>query len=381
MVRAERVTIRSAFTPALLVCATILTLCPHGSSRAQSAEQLHTTYDLSISQIDAERAEQESTIRVRYFTLLDEYIQYAQKKGLLEPMLWARNEKARYEQSPIITVSEDPKIPTKVKRTQHELKRASDLVLIGWEQKYLDATHSYFRQLEGQIKTLTTQGQLEHALTLRKVSQRISESATYRTAQAHFNAYQAGKQDELLRLDSRRREVVLFEDDFRGTTLGEHWKSNMSDLNISDGKLLAPSNSTDLDLNKNFEGNFRIEADIMRFGDANHSGWDFGLVLRGIDDAKTSILFAGNQLRKFTLGSDVIDLPKDSEVVQPGKYTLTHVNGKIRATYRDVYGQEITTAWKSIGAFDITQLRIQLAGHGPDAPRCVDNLRAVSIPD
>ena len=363
---------------ALLVIASAFLTLSGDFSRAQSPGDLRNTYFQNVGRIESQYEEQKATIRVHYFTLLDEF-ERAARTQYPTGAQWARNEKLRYDQTPIIRVSKDPLMPEELIAEQKELKEAQELAQIRWEQEYIEFTRSYIEGLKTHLERSQKAQRTDEVNVLTDEINRTLENKKFAAAAAHFEAYQSGRTDDLQAIEAVVQETVIHEDSFDNSRLSHEWMASSDALRVLQSKLVATEKNTFLNLAKYFKGDIRVEIDTQKFGSTNNTDWDFSLTLKK-PDITTRVCFTGERLTTFTLNEDSMQLGDQEQLLHPGTLCLIHRGGKVRAEYRDRNGRILATSWKPVKPFDRTFIQLGLNGAGSKSPRTLHEFRAISLP-
>ena len=156
----------------------------------QPVDTLHADYDQAARKLDAEKAGQTQTVRVHYFKLLNDFIDYSQGRGDADYVFWARSEQKRFDEDPVIVLDPKAKLPTKIKRSQAQYQRTLEVSQLKWEQEFIELTERYLDALKGAADRLTAAGNVEQALKVERVIMDIREGEELVSAKANFAAFQ-----------------------------------------------------------------------------------------------------------------------------------------------------------------------------------------------
>ncbi len=181
-------------------------------------------------------------------------------------------------------------------------------------------------------------------------------------------------------------EELIFSDDFERSDIGEDWITgafcDSDTITIVDGRVQATENCNYIETVQEFSGNLRIEMDLEKVGSSDHSCWDFGVLLKDLNQYSGIIRFDWGGVDGVAIGpepgsgcGDDVTIPSG---VNKGKAIFTYQDGTVGFSFENDDGDIIDAGSVYAGNIDSSRIRIHLAAHS-DTPRYVDNIKIYSI--
>ena len=338
-------------------------------------QTLQTTYNQALKEQKADQLVMRHKMSTHYLAFLDSLANEFRQRGDLDTLLVLRKEKTRFEADPTIPDSLNLKLPEPTRRRLEEMARAHARAIRQWDADYLKLTHLYLGRLDRQVRQLTAADRIPEAVTIQSEAKNIRASDRYR------GAVEAAKAEKVAGGPNQpvARGRVLLADNFNRRELGKLWSVSGSTVTLENGVVGTPDNSQWLQPDKNFRGNFRVEVDVKRDGEQDHSSWDFAIRLLN-PHWEFSTHFHRDKLNHLQLNGLTVSPSEGKTYEQPGRMILEHMKGKIRCSFVDHKRNVFQSDWVDAPSIEETQIRIMLAGKGEDGKRYADNVRVLRLP-
>ena len=181
-------------------------------------------------------------------------------------------------------------------------------------------------------------------------------------------------------------DQLIFSDDFEGGVLDSNkWISGSgggdpNTITVTGGRVQATANSNFIETVQEFSGDFRLEMDVEKVGDSDHSCWDFMVELRAFGGTSGVIRFDYDGIDGIGIGDTCSEgyFPLDGNSINKGKAIFTYSNSYLLFSFINDDGDVLHAAGKYVGEYGSGKIRIYLAAHA-DSPRYVDNVKIYSI--
>ena len=190
-----------------------------------------------------------------------------------------------------------------------------------------------------------------------------------------------------------RAETLVFSDDFVEGNFDELWTHSTENLAVAGGRVAATENGRFLETTQKFGSELRrIEVDIEKEGDQNHSCWDFFVTLveapsHQVSNARAAILFDQDGID--AVGIDTMDdvclnstdfASVGGSAMNKGTATISIDDSQMHFSFTNGNGDVLNAPPSELSDFDSVGVRIQIAAF-PDSPRYVDAVRIYAVPE
>jgi hypothetical protein len=191
--------------------------------------------------------------------------------------------------------------------------------------------------------------------------------------------------DSVRIIRKKKEETLLFFDDFEKDDFEEKWISGSecgpNTITNVDGRIQATENCNYIETLELFTGNLKIEVDVEKVGNQDHSCWDFYVELASIH-ATGAIRFDYAGVDGVGIGY-IWDTCGDQFVMDPaapnkGRAVLTYSEPSLRFYFENTDGDVLATHEVPVGSLGASRIRIWLAAH-PDTPRYIDNVSVYQL--
>jgi hypothetical protein len=182
-------------------------------------------------------------------------------------------------------------------------------------------------------------------------------------------------------------DELIFSDDFSSGTFGTRW-THRGDVSVVDERVKSVENGTYIETTQSFSENLKIELDIEKYGNSDHTCWDFAVEIRDLNESAGIIRFDYGGVDGVAIGCDPDlwcekcgeDVSIDGSAINKGKAIFTYQDGTVGFSFENDDGDIIDAGSVYAGNYASSKIRIYLAAHS-DTPRYVDNVKVYSIDD
>lgn len=179
---------------------------------------------------------------------------------------------------------------------------------------------------------------------------------------------------------------LIFSDDFERGDYSDKWVSgvdgeeNENTIMIEDGYIKSTANSNYIETLESFKGNLRIEIDVMKVGNGDHSCSDFFITLVSSGVTGT-IRFDYDGVDGINIGTNYDCGDKytiNSSGINKGKAVLTYSGSRAWFSFTNDDGEVLKTDEITVSPFIKSKIKIYLSAH-QDSPRYIDNVKIYSL--
>ena len=159
-------------------------------------------------------------------------------------------------------------------------------------------------------------------------------------------------------------DQLIFSDDFEGGVLDSNkWISGSgggdpNTITVTGGRVQATANSNFIETVQEFSGDFRLEMDVEKVGDSDHSCWDFMVELRAFGGTSGVIRFDYDGIDGIGIGDTCSEgyFPLDGNSINKGKAIFTYSNSYLLFSFINDDGDVLHAAGKYVGEYGPAKL-------------------------